>query len=123
MLQKNLDQKTDFYIDGAWRSPLEAKAIEVINPATEKPYAVISAGSVADIDLAVAAARKAFPIWSETPAEERIGYIRRIVEIYERRLEEMAQAISKEMGAPIKLARRISGSSRIVSYQSFHRSF
>ncbi|NKC49127.1 hypothetical protein HED54_16450 [Ochrobactrum anthropi ATCC 49188] len=45
MLQKNLDQKTDFYIDGAWRAPIEAKTIEVINPANEKPYAVISAGS------------------------------------------------------------------------------
>ena len=41
MLQKNLDQKTDFYINGVWQAPLEAKTIEVINPATEKPYAVI----------------------------------------------------------------------------------
>jgi aldehyde dehydrogenase (NAD+) len=68
MLQKNLIQKTDFYIDGAWRAPVEAKSIEVINPANEKPYAVISAGSAKDIDLAVAAARKAFPSWSETSA-------------------------------------------------------
>lgn len=92
MLQKNLDQKTDFYIDGAWRAPIEAKTIEVINPANEKPYAVISAGSAKDIDLAVAAARKAFPSWSETPAEKRIGYIRRLVEtsiflIHYRRLQ------------------------------------
>jgi len=123
MLQKNLDQKTDFYIDGAWRSPLEAKTIEVINPATEKPYAVISAGSAADIDLAVAAARKAFPSWSETPAEERIGYIRRIVEIYERRLEEMAQAISKEMGAPIKLARESQAAAGLSHTKAFIAAF
>ena len=44
MLQKNLVQKTDFYIDGAWRAPIEAKSIEVVNPANEKPYAVISGG-------------------------------------------------------------------------------
>ncbi|MEN3422177.1 aldehyde dehydrogenase family protein, partial [Brucella abortus] len=81
MLQKNLIQKTQFYIDGAWRSPVEEKTIEVMNPADEKPYAVISAGSAADVDLAVAAARRAFPAWSETPAEERIAYIRRIAEI------------------------------------------
>jgi len=123
MLQKNLDQKTDFYIDGAWRAPLEAKTIEVINPANEKPYAVISAGSAADIDLAVAAARKAFPSWSETPAEERIGYLRRIVEIYERRLEEMAQAISKEMGAPIKLARESQAAAGISHTKAFIAAF
>lgn len=123
MLQKNLDQKTDFYIDGAWHAPLEAKTIEVINPANEKPYAVISAGSAADIDLAVAAARKAFPSWSETPAEERIGYLRRIVEIYERRLEEMAQAISKEMGAPIKLARESQAAAGISHTKAFIAAF
>ncbi|MEJ5082462.1 MULTISPECIES: aldehyde dehydrogenase family protein [unclassified Ochrobactrum] len=123
MLQKNLDQKTDFYIDGAWHAPLEAKTIEVINPANEKPYAVISAGSAADIDLAVAAAKKAFPSWSETPAEERIGYLRRIVEIYERRLEEMAQAISKEMGAPIKLARESQAAAGISHTKAFIAAF
>ncbi|MCX2696635.1 aldehyde dehydrogenase family protein [Ochrobactrum chromiisoli] len=123
MLQKNLDQKTDFYIDGAWQAPLEAKTIEVINPATEKPYAVISAGSAADIDLAVAAARKAFPLWSETPAEERIGYLRRIVDVYERRLEEMAQAISKEMGAPIKLARESQAAAGLSHTKAFIAAF
>ena len=123
MLQKNLDQKTDFYIDGAWRAPLEAKTIEVINPANEKPYAVISAGSSQDIDLAVAAARKAFPTWSETPAEERIGYIRRLVEIYETRLEEMAKAISLEMGAPITLARESQAAAGLSHTKAFIAAF
>lgn len=123
MLQKNLEQKTDFYIDGAWRAPLEAKTIEVINPADEKPYAVISAGSSQDIDLAVAAARKAFPTWSETPAEERIGYIRRLVEIYETRLEEMAKAISLEMGAPITLARESQAAAGLSHTKAFIAAF
>lgn len=123
MLQKNLEQKTDFYIDGAWRAPLEAKTIEVINPADEKPYAVISAGSSQDIDLAVAAARKAFPTWSETPAEERIGYIRRLVEIYEIRLEEMAKAISLEMGAPITLARESQAAAGLSHTKAFIAAF
>ena len=123
MLQKNLEQKTDFYIDGAWRAPLEAKTIEVINPADEKPYAVISAGSSQDIDLAVAAARKAFPTWSETPAEERIGYIRRLVEIYEARLEEMAKAISLEMGAPITLARESQAAAGLSHTKAFIAAF
>ena len=123
MLQKNLIQKTDFYIDGAWRAPVEAKSIEVINPANEKPYAVISAGSAKDIDLAVAAARKAFPSWSETPAEERIGHIRRLVEIYEARLEEMAKAISLEMGAPITLARESQAEAGLSHTKAFIAAF
>ncbi|MEJ5021757.1 aldehyde dehydrogenase family protein [Ochrobactrum vermis] len=123
MLQKNLTQKTDFYIDGAWRAPIEAKSIEVINPADEKPYAVISAGSAKDIDLAVAAARKAFPSWSETPAVERVGYIRRIVEIYESRLDEMAKTISLEMGAPIKLARESQAAAGLSHTKAFIAAF
>ncbi len=123
MLQKNLIQKTDFYIDGAWRAPIEAKSIEVINPANEKPYAVISAGSAKDIDLAVAAARKAFPSWSETSAADRIGYIRRLVEIYEARLEEMAKAISLEMGAPITLARESQAAAGLSHTKAFIAAF
>ncbi len=123
MLQKNLIQKTDFYIDGAWRAPVEANSIEVINPANEKPYAVISAGSAKDIDLAVAAARKAFPSWSETSAADRIGYIRRLVEIYEARLEEMAKAISLEMGAPITLARESQAAAGLSHTKAFIAAF
>ncbi|MHC5232194.1 aldehyde dehydrogenase family protein [Brucella sp. LJL56] len=123
MLQKNLTQKTDFYIDGAWRAPMEAKSIEVINPADEKPYAAISAGSAKDIDLAVAAARNAFPSWSETPAAERIGYIRRIVEIYESHLDEMAKTISLEMGAPIKLARESQAAAGLSHTKAFIAAF
>lgn len=123
MLQKNLTQKTDFYIDGVWRAPIEAKAIEVVNPADEKPYAVISAGSAKDIDLAVAAARKAFPAWSEIPAAERIGYIRRIVEIYESRLDEMAKTISLEMGAPITLARESQAAAGLSHTKAFIAAF
>ncbi|MBB3216608.1 aldehyde dehydrogenase (NAD+) [Ochrobactrum sp. RC6B] len=123
MLQKNLIQKTDFYIDGAWRAPVEAKSIEVINPANDKPYAVISAGSAKDIDLAVAAARKAFPSWSETSAADRIGYIRRLVEIYEARLEEMAKAISLEMGAPITLARESQAAAGLSHTKAFIAAF
>ncbi|MFQ0814500.1 aldehyde dehydrogenase [Brucella anthropi] len=123
MLQKNLTQKTDFYIDGAWRAPIEAKSIEVINPADEKPYAIISAGSAKDIDLAVAAARKAFPSWSETPAAERIGYVRRLVEIYEARLDEMAKTISLEMGAPITLARESQAAAGLSHTKAFIAAF
>ncbi len=124
MLQKNLTHKTDFYIDGAWRAPsAEVRHIEVVNPADEKPYAVISAGSPADIDLAVAAARRAFPAWSEMPAEKRIDFIRRIAEIYESRLDEMARTISAEMGAPIKLARESQAAAGLSHTKAFIAAF
>lgn len=123
MLQKNLIQKADFYIDGGWRAPVKAKTIEVVNPADEKPYAVISAGSSDDIDNAVSAARKAFPAWSETPAAERIAYIQRIAEIYETRIDEMAKTISLEMGAPITLARESQAAVGVSHIKAFIAAF
>ncbi|MGD9919433.1 MAG: aldehyde dehydrogenase family protein [Paenirhodobacter sp.] len=94
-----------FYIDGAWVAPVTPAEIEVIDPATELAYAKISAGSAADVDRAVAAARAAFPGWNATPVEERIAAMKRLLAVYMERYEEMAQAISHEMGAPITWAR------------------
>jgi aldehyde dehydrogenase (NAD+) len=99
-------QKTDFYIDGTWQSPaVGATSIAILNPANEEAYAVISGGSAADIDAAVKAARAAFPGWSEMPRAQRIGFIEKIADICEARMEEMAQTITLEMGAPITLSR------------------
>lgn len=97
--------KRDFYINGAWVAPLAPRDCEVIDPSTEEPCAVISLGSEADCDRAVAAAKTAFESWSVTPPETRRAYVEAILAQYEARAEEMAQAISIEMGAPIKLAR------------------
>ena len=97
-------QKTDFYIGGQWVAPKVPKSFEVFNPATETPFATISLGSKVDLDNAVTSAREAFKHWSQTVCEERLELLERLAEIYERRSEEMAQAISSEMGAPIKLA-------------------
>jgi len=94
-----------FFINGAWVDPVSPAEIEVIDPATETAYAVISAGSAADVERAVAAARAAFPAWSATPPAERIALLKRVLEVYKARYEDMAQAISHEMGAPITWAR------------------
>jgi aldehyde dehydrogenase (NAD+) len=98
-------RKTDFYIDGEWVKPAQERDFDVINPATEEVCAVISLGSEVDVDLAVAAAKRAFASYSQTSLEERIALIERLLEIMDRRNEDMAQAISAEMGAPITLAR------------------
>jgi acyl-CoA reductase-like NAD-dependent aldehyde dehydrogenase len=66
-----------FYIDGAWVNPIEAKEFKVINPATETPAGVISMGSSADVDLAVGAARRAFDSYSRTPPAERLALMER----------------------------------------------
>lgn len=97
-------KKTDFYINGEWVAPAEPNEFEVINPADETPFAVISMGSKADVDKAVAAARAAFETYSQTSHEDRIALLEKLLEIYKRRSDEMAETISKEMGAPITLA-------------------
>ncbi|MEO3998993.1 aldehyde dehydrogenase family protein [Mesorhizobium sp. CAU 1732] len=97
-------RKTDFYIDGKWTAPAAPREIEVINPADEQPFAVISLGAQADVDKAVEAARRAFPSWSPTSREERVDALERVLAAYKARLADMAKAISDEMGAPIKLA-------------------
>jgi len=98
-------EKRQFYIDGAWVAPREGRDHPVINPSSEEPCAVIALGGQADTDAAVAAARAAFPAWMATPPEERIAHVEKILEIYQTRAEDLAQAISMEMGAPIDLAR------------------
>ncbi|MFJ7353935.1 aldehyde dehydrogenase family protein [Phyllobacterium sp. NPDC097923] len=96
--------KRDFYINGAWVPPLMANDLEVINPATEKPIAVISMGTAADIDRAVAAAKTAFQTYSRTSVEERLALLEKLLEIYKRRYDEMAQTITLELGAPITMS-------------------
>ena len=97
--------KRDFYINGRWAAPLAPRDYAVIDPSTEASCAVISLGSDADTDAAVAAAKAAFPAWAATPPATRRAYVEAILAQYEARAEEMAKAISLEMGAPIDLAR------------------
>ena len=96
--------KRQFYINGSWVDPVAAKDLEVINPSTEEPCAVISLGDQADTDAAVAAAHAAFPAWAATPMSDRIALIRKFYDIYNARQAEMGDAISQEMGAPIDMA-------------------
>ncbi len=97
--------KRKFYIDGAWVDPQDGRDLEVIDPSNEEPCAVISLGGQADTDAAVAAARRAFIPWAEAPREDRVAAVQRLYEIYKRRSDEMAEAISLEMGAPIDMSK------------------
>ncbi len=97
--------KLDFYIDGRWVPPVEPRSFDVINPATESVYGRISLGSARDVDLAVAAARRAFDSYSLTSREERVELLESILEVFARRHDEVAEAIMNEMGAPWDLAK------------------
>jgi aldehyde dehydrogenase (NAD+) len=97
-----------FYINGEWVNPVNgASSHTVINPATESSLGELAMGGAADIDAAIHAAAAAFPAFSAEPLEVRLGYLERIAEGYQARLEEIAQAISREMGAPISMARKV----------------
>ena len=92
---------TKNFIDGEWTASSGGSLHDVINPATETVAGVISLGSRADVDRAVAAAQRAFETWSLTTRAERVALLERIIEVYKRRMDDMAQAISEEMGAPL----------------------
>ncbi|MHB8529649.1 MAG: aldehyde dehydrogenase family protein [Caulobacteraceae bacterium] len=95
-----------FYIDGQWVDPVTPRSLDVINPANEEVAGHISAGSAADVDKAVKAARKAFETYSQTSREERIDLLQRILAEYQKRFGDVAKAITEEMGAPASLAQR-----------------
>jgi len=94
-----------FYIDGAWVDPIEARTLDVIDPSTEQPFAKISIGSAADVDRAVKAARAAFDGFSRTSVNERVELLEAIGAEYDKRAEDIAEAVSREMGAPLGFAR------------------
>tara|TARA_R110000764_G_scaffold106702_2_gene192555 strand:+ start:21053 stop:22489 length:1437 start_codon:yes stop_codon:yes gene_type:complete len=94
-----------FYINGKWVEPKGDNTLDVINPATEEAVATIALGNKEDVDLAVAAARSAFESYSSTSREERIALIERVMSVFQRRMGEVAEAISIEMGAPAKLSK------------------
>ena len=96
-----------FYIDGKWVDPIVPALLDVIDPSTEEAYIQISIGSAADVDRAVAAAKAAFPAFSRTSRKERLDLLRAILAEYNKRRNDVGDAISREMGAPLEFARTI----------------
>jgi len=93
--------KRKFYIDGQWVDPVKKNDFEVINPCNENPCAIISLGSKEDTDNAVESAKTAFDSFKETSKEERLDLLEKLLTIYNKRFNEMAEVISLEMGAPM----------------------
>ena len=100
-----MSHNLQFYIDGRWVDPVEPRTLDVIDPSNEEAFAQISLGSKADVDHAVAAAKAAFPSFSRTTPAERRDLLRKVVEVYNKRAEDLVHAVSREMGAPVDFAR------------------
>lgn len=96
---------TQFYIGGAWVDPVSDATMPVLNPATEAQIGTVALGNEADVDAAVSAANAAFPAFSQTTKAERLALLDRLMVETKARFEDLAQAMSQEMGAPITMAR------------------
>ncbi|MEQ8502407.1 MAG: aldehyde dehydrogenase family protein [Sneathiellaceae bacterium] len=101
-----MQEHLEFYIDGGWIAAASAQRLDVINPATEEPFARIALGDQADVDRAVAAAKAAFPAFAATSKEQRLDLLGKVLEVYKARIDEMAETISREMGAPLGFSKQ-----------------
>lgn len=99
-----MSNELKFYINGSWVDPVTPATLDVINPATEEAFTKISMGAAADVNKAVAAAKAAFPKFSRTGKAERLALLQRILTEYNKRFDDIAKAVSDEMGAPMSLA-------------------
>src|SRR4029079_5870539 len=99
-----MDHVKQFYINGQWVEPHTTDTLAVINPATEQPIESIAMGGADDVDDAVAAAKAAFETYSLTSKDERLALFDAVIGVYPGRMEELADVISQEVGAPLWLA-------------------
>ena len=104
------------YIDGKWVDSTGEGSIEVINPANEETIGSVPVGSAADVEAAVAAAKAAFPGWSKTSVEDRVGYLNMLSQAIKERTEELTELITSEVGTPINYCRgAMVGTPRVVT--------
>jgi len=102
--ENTMDHEQQHYVNGAWVAPLEPTLIDVVDPSTEEAFTKIAVGGPKDVDRAVAAARAAFPSFSRTSRNERLDLLRAILSEYNKRRQDIADTLSREMGAPLKFA-------------------
>ncbi len=114
-----MDHNEHFYIDGQWVESKGGKTLDVIDPSTEEAFAQITLGTQVDTDAAVAAAKRAFETWQFSTKDERLALMKRIAEVYERRSDEMGETISREMGAPIDMAKASQAATGTSHIQAF----
>jgi aldehyde dehydrogenase (NAD+) len=99
--------RTQFYIDGGWVTPLGSETIAVENPTTEQVIAHVPAGTAADVDRAVAAAKAAFGPWAALTRAERAEHLRRLHTALAARHSDIATTVAKELGTPIRISQMV----------------
>ena len=110
---------TRFYINGKWVQPHSTDSFPILNPSNEKKIGQIVLGDKTDVDGAVSAAAAAFDSFSNSSKSERLSLLTNLHEISENRLEDLAQAMTMEMGAPISMSRDAQAASLIAHIESF----
>ena len=108
-----------FYIDGKWVDPQSSTTFPVTNPATEEKIGVIAMGGKKDVDIAVNAAKNAFISFSQTSKEDRLILLKKVRDITTRRFDELAEAITIEMGAPSTMAKEAQADAAIGHLDGF----
>ena len=115
----NMENLCKFYINGAWIAPKSSLTMPVLNPATELQIGSVALGGAADVDTAVAAANWAFVSYSQTSKADRLVLLHRLMAVTQSRFEDLAQAMSMEMGAPISMAREAHADAAVGHLQGF----
>ena len=114
-----MEKLQKFYINGEWVDPLSEATMTVLNPATEQQIGIVALGNAADVDRAVTAANATFEEFSQTNKEERLALLKKVKAITEARIEDLAQAMRMEMGAPITMAREAQADAAIGHLDGF----
>jgi aldehyde dehydrogenase (NAD+) len=120
-----IDRK-NFYINGQWVNPKSKEEIKVVNPATEQDCAVIALANIDDVNDAVVAAKNAYDTWAFTSKEERIQLLEKLYESYKKRWNDIAEAITMEMGAPKDFSTKLqagTGAAHIKSFIKYLKNF
>ena len=116
MLPDHLDA---LFVAGDWVRPAGTDTLTVVNPTTEKPLADVPAGTPADVDAAVAAARAAFPAWAATPVAERAALLSALADGLAARQDDVAALIASEVGSPLRFARSTQAGLPITVLRSY----
>jgi aldehyde dehydrogenase (NAD+) len=114
-----MDNAGKFYINGKWIDPISSEKMDVINPASEEVITQITLASEEDVDLAVAAAKRAFETYSQTTVEQRLGWLENLLAIYKRRYSEVADTITMELGAPTTMSHEQQAASGTAHLEDF----
>jgi len=111
--------RSELFIGGEWLPSTGSDTLAVVDPATEEQIATVPAGTEQDVDAAVRAARAAFDGWAATPATERSRLLAATADALEARKDEVARAISTEMGTPLAFSLAVQVGNPIVVLRSY----